>query len=118
MKEQFPIRNLVAVLELHTYSSLNAGFMLQYKGAMEKADIAAVFYSGHALQLKQMPELPKEKVYGGFAKQGLAVLTNRTELEEWLQNQDYKNANLLLMSSGNYDGLDIITFANNLVNSE
>lgn len=118
VKQQFPERKLIALLELHTYSSLNADFMIQYQGAMEGADTVAVFYSGHALQLKQMPDLPKEKVYEGFAKQGLFVLNNREELKDWLQNQNYKNANLLLMSSGDYDGLDIITFANDLANYE
>lgn len=118
VKEQFPGRRLVALLELHTYSSLNADFMVQYQGSMEKADTAAVFYSGHALELKRMPELAEDKVYTGFAKQGLSVINNRQKLEDWLHSQDYKNASLLLMSSGNYDALDIITFANDLVNQE
>lgn len=116
VKQQFPKRKLIAILELHTYSSLNNDFMKEYNGAMDKADTAAVFYSKHALELKRMPALPKEKVMDGFAKEGLAVLNDKSTLQEWLQSQDYSNANLLLMSSGNYDGLDIITFANNLVN--
>lgn len=116
VKQQFPTQKLIALLELHTYSSLNNEFMKEYKGSMEKADVAAVFYSMHALELKRMPALPKEKVMDGFAKEGLTVLNERSALEGWLQSQDYSNANLLLMSSGNYDGLDIITFANSLVN--
>jgi len=117
MKQQFPDRKLIAILELHTYSSLNNEFMKEYKGAMDKADIAAVFYSRHALELKRMSALPKENVMHGFAKEGLAVLNEKSALQDWLNSQDYSNANLLLMSSGNYDGLDIITFANNLVNT-
>lgn len=118
VKEQFPARKLIALLELHTYSSLNANFMVQYQGAMEMADTAAVFYSSHALELKRMPDLPKAKVYEGFGKQGLSVITNRTQLEEWLQNNEYKNTSLLLMSSGNYDGLDVITFVNTIIKRE
>jgi UDP-N-acetylmuramate: L-alanyl-gamma-D-glutamyl-meso-diaminopimelate ligase len=107
VKQQFPGRRLIAVLELHTYSSLNENFMKEYKGAMDNADEAAVFYSSHALELKRMPELPEEKVKQGFAKDNLVVINKKEELEQYLINQDYYNSNLLLMSSGNYDGLDI-----------
>ncbi|MBS1916434.1 MAG: peptidoglycan synthetase [Bacteroidetes bacterium] len=111
VKQQFPDRKLIALLELHTYSSLNEQFMEQYAGAMQQADSAAVFYSKHALELKRMPLLPREKVYEGFKKNGLVVINEKAELERWLHDQSYNNANLLLMSSGNYDGIDILTFA-------
>jgi UDP-N-acetylmuramate: L-alanyl-gamma-D-glutamyl-meso-diaminopimelate ligase len=110
VKKQFPGRQLIAVLELHTYSSLNEQFLSEYKGAMELADKAAVFYSRHALELKRLPPLPEEKVIAGFGKAELAVINEKEELERWLTQQSYKNANLLLMSSGNYDGLDINGF--------
>ncbi len=118
VKQQFTDRKLIAVLELHTFSSLNAEFMKEYNGALEMADKAAVFYSHHALELKRMPELPKHIVIEGFNKAGLNVFTNKEDLEEWLKNQEYNNANLLLMSSGNYDGLDIAKFADNLVSAQ
>ena len=111
VKQQYPQRKLVGILELHTYSSLNEAFMQQYRGAMEKADIAVVFYSKHALELKRMPDLPAEKVSAGFGKEGLLVMNNRETLWNWLENQSFENSNLLLMSSGNYDGLDMLTFA-------
>ena len=110
--QQYPERKLVAVLELHTYSSLSEQFMNEYKGAMEKADEAAVFYSQHALELKRLPPLSEEKIKQGFAKEGLVVLNTRSDLEKWLRSFSYNNTNLLLMSSGNYDGTDILTFAN------
>jgi UDP-N-acetylmuramate: L-alanyl-gamma-D-glutamyl-meso-diaminopimelate ligase len=115
VRQQYPDRKLIALLELHTYSSLNEQFMKEYKGAMDPADVAAVFYSGHALELKRMPPLPKEKVVEGFARQGLAVLNKKEELVQWLQSQSYQNASLLLMSSGNYDGIDMLTFAQTVV---
>jgi len=111
VKQQFPDRKLVAVFELHTYSSLNEQFMKEYNGAMDKADAAVVFFAKHALELKRMPDLPKEKVYEGFNKKGLLVIIDKNELDAWLRNQDFNNTNLLLMSSGNYDGLDTIAFA-------
>lgn len=111
VKQQYPERKLIAVLELHTFSSLNEQFMQEYRGAMEQADSAVVFYSPHALALKRMPELPAEKVQEGFGKEGLQVFTEAAALMQWLENGKYENTNLLLMSSGNYDGLDMLTFA-------
>jgi UDP-N-acetylmuramate: L-alanyl-gamma-D-glutamyl-meso-diaminopimelate ligase len=118
VKQQFPNRRLIAVLELHTFSSLNEKFMEEYHGAMDKADAPVVFYSKHALELKRMPDLQKEVVQKGFAKEGLAVITDKHELESWLKNQAYTNANLVLMSSGNYDGLDVIAFAKDITAAE
>ena len=71
VKEQFPEHQLIAVLELHTYSSLNAGFMKEYKGVMDPADKAVVFYSAHALELKRMPPLDPDHVQSGFGTKGL-----------------------------------------------
>jgi UDP-N-acetylmuramate: L-alanyl-gamma-D-glutamyl-meso-diaminopimelate ligase len=108
VKQQYPERKLIALLELHTYSSLNGKFMKEYKGAMDKADIAIVFYSGHALELKRMPPLHEEVVKEGFEKNSLIVFTKKEELEDWLMHQEYSDANLLFMSSGDYEGLDIL----------
>jgi UDP-N-acetylmuramate: L-alanyl-gamma-D-glutamyl-meso-diaminopimelate ligase len=85
--------------------------MKEYNGVMDKADIAVVFYSKHALSLKRMPDLHKTEVEQGFNKTGLLVITDKKELEEWLRQQSFVNVNLLLMSSGNYDDLDMLTFA-------
>ena len=111
VKQQFPAKKIVGVLELHTYSSLNEAFMTEYKGALESADEAAVFYSRHALELKRLPELPKAAVEKGFQKQGLQVFNHREELEEWLNGLDLKDSVVLFMSSGNYDGFDAEAFA-------
>jgi UDP-N-acetylmuramate: L-alanyl-gamma-D-glutamyl-meso-diaminopimelate ligase len=115
VKQQFPSRKLIGVLELHTYSSLNKEFMHQYKGALEKTDTAVVFYSKHALQIKGLPELPESYVVEGFDKNGLLVMTDKNALEAWLRTQDYSNTNLVLMSSGNYDGIDLPSFAPTLI---
>jgi UDP-N-acetylmuramate: L-alanyl-gamma-D-glutamyl-meso-diaminopimelate ligase len=115
VKHQFPARKLIGVLELHTYSSLNKEFMHQYKGTLEKTDIAVVFYSKHALQIKGLPELPETYVLEGFDKNGLLVMTDKNALEHWLQAQDYSNTNLVLMSSGNYDGIDLPSFTPTLI---
>jgi UDP-N-acetylmuramate: L-alanyl-gamma-D-glutamyl-meso-diaminopimelate ligase len=109
VKEQFPDKKLVAVLELHTFSSLDKNFMEEYKGAMEKADEAIVFYSKHALELKRMNFLEPEIVKKGFEKENLEVITERETLEEKLRSYNFYNTNFLFMSSGNYDGMNILT---------
>jgi UDP-N-acetylmuramate: L-alanyl-gamma-D-glutamyl-meso-diaminopimelate ligase len=114
VKQQYPTRILIGILELHTFSSLNENFMNEYNGALDKADVAVVFYSKHALELKRMPDLPKEKVIAGFNKAGLVVINDQEALWQFMQEQNYSNANLVLMSSGNYDGLDIVSFAESI----
>lgn len=106
LKSQYPGRKLIAVLELHTYSSLNRDFLTEYAGAMDPADKAVVFYSKHALEIKRMPDLPVEAIYDGFKRADLQVITSNEALVTWLDQQSYQDANLLLMSSGTYDGLD------------
>lgn len=61
-----------------------------------------------------MPPLPKDAVLNGFGKEGLQVINDRAELENWLHQQPYENAVLLFMSSGNYDGLDAEVFARSI----
>jgi UDP-N-acetylmuramate: L-alanyl-gamma-D-glutamyl-meso-diaminopimelate ligase len=107
VKQQFPDRKLIGVLELHTFSSLNEAFMKEYNGALEQADEAVVFYSKHALALKRLPDLPASSVEAGFNKKGLLIFTDSAVLANWLKERNYANTNLLLMSSGNYDGLNV-----------
>jgi UDP-N-acetylmuramate: L-alanyl-gamma-D-glutamyl-meso-diaminopimelate ligase len=111
VKQQYPNRELIAILEVHTFSSLNEAFMSEYNGALAKADTAIVFYSKHALALKRMPNLPADKVREGFNQPGLLVMNHKEDLQNWLENRSFDQANLVLMSSGNYDGLDMLTFA-------
>lgn len=108
VKQQFPQRKLIAILELHTFSSLNENFMSEYAGAMENADEAIVFYSRHALELKRLPALDPQMVIKGFNKTNLKVITDRKKLEAYLENKDCSNTNFLFMSSGNYEGMDVL----------
>ena len=108
VKQQFPERKLVAVLELHTFSSLNEKFMTEYAGAMDNADEGIVFYSNHALELKRMPPLSPQAVMDGFKKSTLIVITDKTQLEKKLTAIDRTNSSFLFMSSGNYEGIDIL----------
>lgn len=107
VKEQYPERWLVACFELHTYSSLSQGFLSQYEGSMEKADEAIVYFSPHALELKKLPMLDAHEIRLAFGKERLQVFTSPNELQAYLLSDKWKDTNLLMMSSGNYDGLNM-----------
>ena len=106
VKEQYQDRTLIACLELHTYSSLNAEFLKEYKGALDTADTAVVFYSPHAVEIKKLEEVTKEQIATAFERDDLIIYTNPEEFKQFLFSQDFNNKALLLMSSGNYGGLD------------
>ncbi|MEM9679336.1 MAG: Mur ligase family protein [Bacteroidota bacterium] len=106
LKAQYPDRPLVACLELHTYSSLNAEFLKEYKGALDTADVAVVFYSPHAVAIKKLEEVTEGQIAEAFERDDLMIYTNPQEFKEFLFSQDFQNKSLLLMSSGNYGGLD------------
>jgi UDP-N-acetylmuramate: L-alanyl-gamma-D-glutamyl-meso-diaminopimelate ligase len=109
VREAYPHHNLVAVFELHTFSSLNEEFLNEYAGAMTAADTSIVFFSNHALKLKGLPPLDKEAIKACFAQDNLLV-TDKTETLEQLVTAGIttsaKPTCLLLMSSGTFDGID------------
>jgi len=106
VKAQYSDRVLVACLELHTYSSLNAEFLKEYKGALDAADVAVVFYSPHAVEIKKLEEVTHEQIANAFERDDLIIYTNPEEFKAFLFSQNFDNKSLLLMSSGNYGGLD------------
>ena len=106
VKEQYPNRKLVACLELHTYSSLNAEFLKEYEGALNAADKAVVFYSPEAVKIKQLEQVTEQQISGAFLRDDLIIYTNPQEFKEFLFNENLNNTSLLLMSSGNYGGLN------------
>ena len=106
VKKQYEQREVIACLELHTYSSLNAEFLQQYKGALSEADTAVVFYSPHAVKIKQLEEVSKAQIANAFERDDLIIYTNPQDFKSFLFSQNLDNKALLLMSSGNYGGLD------------
>lgn len=106
VKEQFPNRSVVACLELHTYSSLNANFLKEYKGTLDAADIAVVFYSPHAVEIKKLKEVTQAQIANAFERDDLIIYTNPDDFKNFLFSQNFDNKVLLLMSSGTYGGLD------------
>jgi len=106
LKDQYPNRKLIACLELHTYSSLNPEFLNEYKGALDPADLAVVFYSPHAVKIKKLDEIKSEQIANAFQRDDLIIYTNPTDFKNFLFSQKFNNTSLLLMSSGNYGGLN------------
>ncbi len=108
VKEQYPDRQLIACLELHTYSSLNAEFLKEYEGALDNADVAVVFYSPDAVKIKQLEEVTYEQIAKAFNREDLVIYTNPAAFKEYLYHLkfDTEKIALLLMSSGNYGGLN------------
>ena len=106
VKKQYEQREVIACLELHTYSSLNAEFLQQYKGTLSEADTAVVFYSPHAVKIKQLEEVSKAQIANAFERDDLIIYTNPQDFKSFLYSQNLDNKALLLMSSGNYGGLD------------
>lgn len=115
VKEQFPGRMLVACIELHTYSSLNKNFLKQYKSTMKDADIAYVYFNPHAVKLKKLKLITKKQVMQAFEHSNITVFTDSQKLIAQLLSIKWGNKNLLLMSSGNFSGIDFKDLAKNIV---
>ena len=115
VKKQFDDRKLIACMELHTFSSLNKEFLKQYEGAMETADEAIVFFSPKAIEHKKLEQLDPDYVLKCFASENVEVITETEVIERKLKATDWKGKNLLLMTSGNFGGIDLDSFASELV---
>jgi UDP-N-acetylmuramate: L-alanyl-gamma-D-glutamyl-meso-diaminopimelate ligase len=107
VKAQFTTRQLVAVMELHTFSSLKKEFLPHYQGSMNAADKAFVYFDMHTIEHKQLEPISPEEVAEAFACPGLEVFTNSRLLFEKLLSMNWDNSNLLIMSSGNFSGQNI-----------
>jgi UDP-N-acetylmuramate: L-alanyl-gamma-D-glutamyl-meso-diaminopimelate ligase len=103
--EQFPDRELVACVELHTFSSLNIEFLEQYKGTMDSAGIPIVYFNPHTIELKRLPSLTPDMVREAFGCPGLKVYTDSGKMVHDLVTMEWKNRNLLMMSSGNFNNI-------------
>ena len=107
VKEQYGDKKVLACLELHTYSSLNAEFLNLYQNALDAADMAVVFYSPHAVEIKKLEPISKEQIAKAFQRDDLIIYTDPKEFKEFLFAQNLENTALLFMSSGDYGGLDL-----------
>ena len=115
VKQQFINRKLIAVMELHTFSSLSKDFLHEYKQSMAAADIAIVYYSPEVVALKKLVSITEEDIRKGFEREDVLIFTKKAALQEYLLAQSWILQNLLLMSSGNFDGMNIQELANQIL---
>ena len=107
LKEQFPDRALVAVAELHTFSSLNKEFLKQYRRKLNAADTAVVYFNPLTIEHKKLEPLTEEDIRTAFKRDNLEIFTDSEKLADFLKTQDWKDTNLLLMSSGTFGNMDL-----------
>ena len=107
VKEQFPQKSLIAILELHTYSSLNRNFMPEYAGTLDTADRAVVYFNRKVIQHKGLEEFTEDDVKKYFKSAEMDIFSETCDIEYFVRNLDLNNVVLLLMSSGNFGGLDL-----------
>lgn len=115
LKNQFPDRKLVAAMELHTFSSLTSEFLLQYKGAMDMADLPIVYFNPKTIEHKGLQEITKKQVFSAFDREDIIICNKSSEVIDYIRTIKWENTNLLMMSSGNFDGINFDELANQLI---
>lgn len=105
VKEQYDKRKVIACMELHTFSSLKKEFLPHYKNAMTAADHALVYFSPEVVAHKKLEPITREQVLAGFGG-GVEVVNSTEDVRAFLDRFEWKNSALLMMSSGNFDGID------------
>jgi UDP-N-acetylmuramate: L-alanyl-gamma-D-glutamyl-meso-diaminopimelate ligase len=107
VKKQFPERKLTACIELHTFSSLNKNFLEEYNGTMSDADIPIVYFNPHTVEHKKLEALDTNLIAESFGDKRIKIFTDASDLRNYLTKQEWEGSNLLMMSSGNFDGMSI-----------
>ena len=102
-------------MELHTFSSLMADFLPQYKGCMAEADIAYVYFNPKVIEHKRLTPITSDEVRDAFGTKNVEVFTDSEALQAKLRSLNYDNTALLMMSSGTFDGVDVKQFAKELL---
>ena len=115
VREHYPAKKLIACMELHTFSSLMADFLPQYKDCMQEADAAYVYFNPAVIAHKRLKNISAEEVRKAFGTENVQVFTDTNRLQAALRGQDYTHTALLMMSSGTFDGIDIKAFATDLI---
>lgn len=107
VREQFPETNFVACLELHTFSSLNKDFIDEYKHTLDLPDYACVYFNEHTLAIKRLPDLSLGDVISAFGREDMKVFVDSEKMINWLNKVKKQDTVFLMMSSGNFDGINI-----------
>ena len=117
VRERYADKELIAAMELHTFSSLMADFLPQYKGCMAEADKALVYFNPKVIEHKRLKPITAEEVREAFGTDNVEVFTDSEALQARLREFCYDNTALLMMSSGTFDGVNINQFAKELLSN-
>ncbi|MBK0381623.1 peptidoglycan synthetase [Pedobacter sp. SD-b] len=115
VKEQYPDRKLIACIELYTFSSLNEDFLEEYAGTMNGADIAIVFVDEKTFFQKSLKPFSENKVIKAFSNDKIKFFNQAEKIKGYLESLEIKNTNLLMMSSGIFGGIDLVTLAKSML---
>ena len=107
VRERHPGQQLIAFLELHTFSSLNRDFIPQYAHTLDAADEAIIFYNPDTVKAKHMDIVPPDYIVHSFKRDDIDIIENTASLHQRLLESVQKEAVVLIMTSGNFGGLDI-----------
>ena len=115
---RYPGSDIIACLELHTYSSLNSEFLSQYRGTLDKATIAYVYYNPHAIEHKKLPPLSAQNVKDAFGDEKIIISNDSTEMFSHIKKQKFHSPVYLFMSSGDFNGCDLKQLSEELLNDK
>ncbi len=118
VRQQFPDRKIIACMELHTFSSLNENFLDQYNGSMDKADEAIVYFNPHTIEHKKLNPVTENQVRAAFGNSNIKVFTDSKKMYAYLSGMNHSHTVLLMMSSGNFDGMDLERLAQSAINGK
>ncbi len=119
VKNQFSDRDLVACIELHTFSSVNKNFIKEYKNSMQHADLKIVFIDETNLMQKKVSPISEREIKEAFNDNDILYFTNSLVLERYLLELNIpKKYNILFMSSGNFGGIDLVTMTKKILKNE
>jgi UDP-N-acetylmuramate: L-alanyl-gamma-D-glutamyl-meso-diaminopimelate ligase len=116
VKQQYPTKKLIACMELHTFSSLKKEFLPHYKDAMRAADFPLVYFNPQVVAHKKLELISKEDVSQGFGG-GVFVANQTQEVLDFISSKIQEQCVLLMMSSGNFDGINFEALGNQLLES-
>ncbi len=115
VKNQYQSRKVIAVMELHTFSSLNEDFLKEYNGSMLEADEAIVYFNPKTIEHKKLKAISENDVRSAFAQENIIISIDSEDLQAYLLEKDWNNSILLLMTSGNFDGVNLNDFAKEII---
>ncbi len=115
VKQQYEGYKIIVVFELHTFSSLNAQFLEEYAHCLDMPDEAIVYFNPQTIAHKKLAAITNEQVKNAFTREDLNVLTHTNELKNYLTQVKDEKVVFLLMTSGNFGGMNLSELANGLI---